>query len=341
MNETGTIRKGTTIGAAAAAVLLLAALEFVWGSGTSLLVVLTFWMSLAEGSIALVAAGELCNAKWIQPVKRRLLCVYPLMLIGALVFLLILLKLSIYPWVGDGNRWLQENFFVARNVVLLALAFLTARSFAASSLKRAGNTKKLAVIYLFVFVASQSLIAFDWIMSLVYPWVSTLFGGYFFVEAIYAGIALSVLYILRAGVPAAVPVRSLRDAATVLFGFSLLWAGLFYAQFLVIWYGNLPDERGFVFKRIYEAPYSVVARIVLLAVFVIPFITLLSRRTKANRVVTGALALMILAGMLLEKLLFIHPAVPVPPFPTIVEFLCMGAVFVLAGRGVVVEAPKD
>jgi hypothetical protein len=343
MNEKGKQRRGISIGAMVAAVILPALLEIVWGSGTSLLVGLVFWTSLIEGSVALVAAGELCNARWTESVKRRLLCVYPLILIVALLFPLLALRMRIYPWADAQGAWLNRNFFIERNVVLLLLAFAAAKSFAASSIKNAAHKKLCAVVYLLVFVFSQSMAAFDWIMSLEYPWISTLFGGYFFVEALYAGIALSVLYIIRAGAGVPLSGKTLRDAATVLFGFSLLWAGLFYAQFLVIWYGNLPDERGFVFRRVYMQPYSMFARIILAAVFVVPFTILLSRRAKANRIITGSLAVMILAGMLLEKILFIHPAAPVPVFPTVLEFLCMGAVFILAGAsaGAAVKTSDD
>jgi hypothetical protein len=331
MNGSQLKRMPVTIGAAGAATALFALTEYVWGSGGSMLFTLTFWISLIEGSVALVAAGEICNSKWTEPVKRHLLSVYPLILVIALLFLLFAIRIDIYPWDDKPNGWLNRNFFIGRNVMLMLLTFAAARSFAASSIAGSANKKTRAVLYLFAYAVSQSMIAFDWVMSLEYPWFSSLFGIYFGIESLYAGIALSVLYII--GRSGAVPRKTLQDAATVLFGFSLFWAGLFYAQFLVIWYGNLPEEAGFVFRRVYEPPYSLLAKSVLAMLFVFPFIILASRKTKRIAAVVAAVALMILAGIIIEKIILIHPAVPIPLLPAALEFLFLGAAFAAAVRG--------
>jgi hypothetical protein len=317
---------------AAAAVVF--ALEALSDSKGSLLLLVTYWTGFIEGQVALVAAAELSNAKWILPVKRALLSSYYMIALLFILFMGMIFRIGIYPWSAREGVWLEKDFFMARNAVLFVLTFAAAAAFASSSLRGSPERKKRAVLYLLAFVASETLVAFDWIMSLEYPWFSTLFGGFFFVEAVYAGIAVSAVmcaFLLRRPRE---KLGSMRDAATLLFGFSLFWAGLFYAQFLVIWYGNIPEEAGFVYDRVYRAPYSLPARVVLGSLFVIPFTVLLSRKAKSSRwIVTGVSAL-VLAGLLLEKIIMIHPAASidftlVPP-----EFACLAVAYwaVLRGR---------
>ncbi len=296
------------------------------GSGGALLLSLVFWVSVVEGCVALVAGAELSNAKWILPLKRGLLSVYPLLLFFAFLFLLIWPQMDLYSWTKEPGLWLNKGFFVTRSFVLLLLAFFVARMFARESL--AGGSKKnlFAVIYLLVFVTSQSLIAFDWIMSLEQPWFSTLFGGYFFVEAFYAAIAISIIIYIFYARKAAGSEETLRDAAKMLFGFSLLWAGLFYAQYLVIWYGHLPEETGYLIKRIFP-PYAFISKVILALLFILPFIGLLSRKLKTVPVVTGVLSLCVLVGIFLERFLFIVPVVEMNIAIIVVEFLALAILF--------------
>ncbi len=281
----------------------------------ALLVSLVFWATLVQGGVAVVATTELIDARWIASLKKELLCCCPLLLLVLALFLLLLPQLEIYPWVEHPGRWLNEPFFAGRNLVLLVLCYLVARRFALHSLRKSDRRKTYAVIYLFLFVTSQSLVAFDWVMSLEYPWYSTLFGAYFFVEALYAGFAMAGLALLffypvkRREDPTRAE-RHLRDVGLLVFGFSVLWVGLFFAQFLLLWYGNLPEEVGFILERTSASPYREMGWLFLGANFLVPFAILISRRAKQNVWVVGAVSLVVLAGLFVERLLFILPVVP-------------------------------
>lgn len=335
MNKTRIVYSPAALGAAGAAAVLFAGVELAWGSGGSLLLALTVWTCIAEGCVALIAAAEMCNARWTEPVKRRLLSVYPLIALMAPLFLLTSFRIDTYPWAGGENAWLNRNFFLGRNVVWLLLTFASAHLFAADSIAGNARRKRSAVVYLLLFAVSQSLVAFDWIMSLEYPWFSTLFGLYFGVESLYAAIALAALYIImRSG---QLPKKTLQDVATVLFGFSLFWAGLFYAQFLVIWYGNLPEEAGYVFRRVYEAPWAPFAKAVLALLFVLPFAILASRRTKRIAPVVVLVTLMVFAGLVIEKIILIDPAAPIAVLPAVLQLLLLGGAFAALVR----SAPSE
>ena len=305
--------------------------------GGSLLLALLFWASVIEGCIAAVAACTLIKAKWVASVKRELLSVHPLLLFVSVLFLFLTPFVDSYPWVGREGIWFDKGFFVGRNFVLLLLAYLAARRFAIASNRDEEGRERFAAIYLFVFVASQSFMAFDWVMSLAYPWVNTLLGGYFFIESLFAGFALSgILYAFLHGTPA--PTHGptgrsdLKDIAILLFGFSILWVGLFFAQFLVIWYGNIPEEVSYLLARISSSPLRELSLSILAFFFFVPFFVLLPGRSKTNPFVVFAASLSILLGILVERFVYLAPIVPVRFGVLAIHFLCFLLLFVLLVR---------
>jgi hypothetical protein len=303
----------------------------------SLLLTLVFWGSVIQGCVAVVAVCELTNAKWIKVVKKELLAVTPLLYFMAFLFLLLGTQMDLYPWAEEKGIWLNKGFFLTRNFIVLFLTALAGTSFAAKSRRRDDALKYWAVVYLFLFVLSQSLVAYDWVMSLAYPWYSTLFGPYFFVEAIYVGIAVSgMLFLFVHRKDLAEGSRELnhylRDVATMMFGFSILWGGLFFSQFLVIWYGNLPEEVSFIVDRVSASPFRELSYLILVTYFVVPFLVLLPRRPKDNPYIVSFVSLAILSGIFIERLVFLKPVVPFGIVLFLLELAGILLLFVLAIR---------
>jgi len=301
------------------------------GSGGSLLLAFLFFVAVVEGCVAAVAAGATVNARWVGAVRKELLSVVPLLLLAAFLLLLLIPFVDSYPWAGKPGIWLRKDFFIGRNLAFLLLAYVTARRFAAAPADGEG-TKSRAAWYLLVFVVSQTLTAFDLVMSLEYPWVNALLGGYFFIESIYGGFAVSALLCLlfRGAPPAdrADGSRSdLSDISILMFGFSIMWAGLFFAQYLTIWYGNLPEEVGFLARRLSASPLRELCVAVLFLLFFIPFPTLLSTRAKSNPYAVSAAALSILSGILLERYVFLAPVVRLSPGALAIDFACLLLLF--------------
>jgi hypothetical protein len=317
--------------AAAGTLMALVSLRTAPGEGGSLLLSFLFLVAVVEGCIAAAAAGTMVNARWVACVRRELLSVTPLLLLSSFLLLLLIPFLDAYPWAGRPGTWLRKDFFIGRNVALLLLCYAAARRFAAAP-EGGEGTKGRAAWYLFAFVVSQTLVAFDLVMSLEYPWISALFGGYFFIESIYAGFAVSALLSLRrSGIPSPGRARGgrsdLSDLSVLMFGFSLMWAGLFFAQFLTIWYGNLPEEVGFIARRVSAPPLRELSLAVLFLLFFIPFPALLSTRAKSNPAVVSAAALSILSGILVERYVFLAPVVRFSPVALAVDFLCLLVLF--------------
>lgn len=302
------------------------------GANGTLLLTILFWSALAQGCVALVAAADIARGEWIKPLKRELLAFYPMILIVGVLFLIFSTKLdSVYPWTRTQGIWLNKEFFVARNAIIIFVNFYLAHLFSKESI--ADGTKKgiFAVLYLFTFILTQSLIAFDLVMSIEYPWYSTLFGGYTFIESIYSGIAVGgilAVNMLRTD-PSSKPYEKvLVDIATMTFGFSLLWAGLFYSQFLVIWYGNLPEEISFLLRRAERTSFKLMGYSVIFLLFVLPFVILLSRKIKKNTRVVFIVASIVLAGIFVERLLYLLPHLSINPIILLIEFIAMGLLFI-------------
>ncbi len=157
-----------------------------------------------------------------------------------------------------------------------------------------------------------SLFAVDLIMSLEPHWYSTLFPGYYFIAAFYS--AIVALYLVALIFPSSLGLagylypRQFHDLGKLTFGFCIFTGYLFYAQFLVIWYGNIPEETEYVILRTRLLPWAPIAWTVLFAVFVIPFFVLLNRKVKIMRTPMIIITTMILAGLWLERFLLIVPS---------------------------------
>jgi hypothetical protein len=315
--------------AAAAAVTAVVALVELFARETpdaSLLVALTYFTMIVQGCVALVATAELAKGIWLVPVKRELLGVYPLMLVAGALSLVLGAKSGIYPWSEHQNGWLNTRFFVVRSFVLLVAVFLGARKLSIAIETGSASRNRWAGLYIAVYIVSQSFIAFDWIMTLEYPWVSTLLGGFFFVESVLMALAVTALVLFfRMRAPGHGLVETLRDTSKMMFGFSVMWVGFFFAQFLVIWYGNIPEEVGFVLTRFESPPWSWLSRTVLFMVWAIPFAVLLSRPLKTVPAAMAGVAVLILSGLFLEKLVLVLPAARVSPGAVAFETIALGA----------------
>jgi Ni/Fe-hydrogenase subunit HybB-like protein len=157
-----------------------------------------------------------------------------------------------------------------------------------------------------------SLLAFDLIMSLDPHWYSTLFGAYYFVGSFYTSLAGLILLLCilrkRLGLSQVIKPKHFHDLGKLLLGFCLITGDFFYSQFLVIWYGNLPEEAKYVILRIRAAPWEPLAWTVLIVCFAGPFVVLLSRKIKLKPFAMLALSTVILVGMWLERFLLIAPS---------------------------------
>lgn len=250
------------------------------------------------------------------------------------------------PLEGSKGIWLSVPFVTARDLVVLAGVFAISAAYvyysqrpALSAAASAGavfrskyvdrwiegagtpedaercarRTRTLAPILLIAFGLGYSLIGFDLIMSLDPAWYSTLFGWYFFVSAFYSALALlaiaAAVFHRSWGLEHHLTSLQSHDFGRLLFGFCLLTGGLFWAQWLVFWYGDLPEEVGFVIHRYYRMPWAPFAWVMTYGAFIVPLVVLLSKDLKKHRNRLMLVACWILAMLWLERYIWIVPSI--------------------------------
>jgi len=305
------------------------------------LVNFVFFTGLSSGAVLFSAILTLTNAGWGRPLKRLAEGMGSFLGVSFLLFWFLYFgREEIFPWVREPahgkEAWLNTGFLFARDGI--GLLILTALSLwilyhsvrpdryaiplpgSGPGIPGAGEQAEksrraqvfLAPILAMVYALVLSLIAFDLIMSLDPHWYSTLFGAYYFIGSFYSALAALVLiagiFRRRPGLRDFIRPGHFSDLGKLLLGFCLITGDFFYSQFLVIWYGNLPEETRYVILRVRESPWEPLAWTVLTVCFALPFIVLLSRKFKFHPRAMMALAGVILAGMWLERFLLVVPS---------------------------------
>ncbi len=286
-----------------------------------------FWSAISQGALVFSAVMHLTRARWSRPlagVAESFTAFFP---ISLLLFLGLFAGRSyLFPWLEmdlHGKEvWLNLPFLFTRDglglIILYMIGFVYVRSATgARSVKDAdaGGPQRrtvLAVLYVLAFTFVLSLLGYDLVMAMDPHWYSTLFGGYTFVKAFYIGlggiIILAAAVHLRNGEHSPFEKKQFLDIGKLFLAFCLLWADFFYCQFVVIWYGNIPEETVYVIERTMRAPYRMLAWGVFTVCFILPFLILLNRKIKTMPRAMIMLCSIVMAGIWLEHLLLIGPA---------------------------------
>ena len=169
----------------------------------------------------------------------------------------------------------------------------------------------LAAGVLLAYSVTYTFMAFDLIMSLDPFWYSSLFGGYYFISTFYLGLAgLAVACVLVQGRlgPSAVTPSQLSDLGRLLLGFDLTYVAMIWSQYVVIWYGNLPEETQFIILRVWTMPWAIFSWSVLALSVFIPFVIFLSQQAKRVPKMVFAVGVLIASGLWLERYVLIVPS---------------------------------
>jgi hypothetical protein len=190
--------------------------------------------------------------------------------------------------------------------------------------------RRLAPVICLLYAVGYSIIGFDQVMSLEPTWYSNLFGAFFawgaFLSAVSVTALLSVLHRNYPGLEGELDRSRFHDLGKMIFAFSIFWMYLFFAQYLVIWYGNLPEETSFIrdrlgegflqdvwylqgfWERVDREPWVKVTLTAWLCVWVIPFWFLLGQRPKKTWWFLGTIASISAFGFWLERNVLVWPS---------------------------------
>jgi len=244
------------------------------GSWAVLVTAFIMVVYIAQGGIMLSAVVHLSHvvgAKWradIAPYAHRTVALYPLALV--LLVVLLIMKARTFPYyeaVQDGhlalNGWHHYGFLVAREVGLLIGVAALHYSFAwVNERIHRGQGKGMvrcltacSAAVPFVYFIYGTVVAWDFEMTLVPGWHSSMYAPYFFVSNFHMFLGFFVLWMylrrLRGRYGKLISDQSFNYLAQMMLGLTLLWIYTFFAQFLTIWYGNLPDETGRFYAMIF------------------------------------------------------------------------------------------
>jgi hypothetical protein len=293
-----------------------------------------FWLGLAQASVAFAAAQKLARGRWSGVVIRLAEASVAFLPVAVVLFFVSFLgRTYIYPWITEPREdlgwWLKPTWFYLRDGAVLALLAWLSWRFVRRDLApdvaevaggkpvelsdaERGRIARDAALVAVGFAFGLSLIAFDTVMSLAHKWVSNLYGVFYFMGSFLTALmwlaVLSIRMRQRMGLEDLYSRKQQHDLGKLCFGFTVFWAYLMFAQFLVIWYGNLPEETFFVFYRLW-GPWRPLGIAVFLMVFVIPFVSLLGEKPKKKPGWLLAIALVSLTGVWLERYLEIVPSI--------------------------------
>lgn len=313
------------------------------------LVNLLFFSGIAQTGPVLAAIYYLTEARWGLPVIRLSVGLGLFLPISLLLFAILFAGFPYLPMGSPDSpaskAWFYSPFFFARDFVALGLLYSVSLLFAYRFLYAASGVGPegidserprssitqlrhefpdkdgarsltfLASLVLGLYAVVFSLIGFDLVMALDRHWYSTLFGGYFFMSSFYAGLsAITVTALLTRkswGSKKIVQKSQLWDLGKLLFAFCLLVGYFAWSQYLVIWYGNLPEEIGFFTLRMKDDRWAWLTWTTLILIFPVPFLLLLSQRAKQSSTILITVGAIVLAGMWLERYLLIAPSLGV------------------------------
>jgi hypothetical protein len=262
-----------------------------------------FILTIGLGCLFIVALEHAVGAKWSVPLRRvpeRLSSLAVLMGPAALLALLSLPEL--YPWTSPENLkdpiiagkavWLNVPFFAARVVACLGLWLLAHRIFVGGSLRQDvdGNprftlrARRFAPVFMAIFGITITILAFDWISSLEPAWYSDIFGVYVFAGTFLAGLAattLALLYLMARGKLPGIGPDHIYNLGGFLFAFTVFWSYIGFAQYMLMWYANLPEEV-FWYQERFDGLWGALVLVLVALHFVVPFFILIPRAAKSD-----------------------------------------------------------
>jgi len=305
------------------------------------------WSGIATGGVLFSAIMHVTKATWsgrMAGIAESFAAFFP---VSFVLFLILFLgKSYVFPWLHHDlhgkDVWLNIPFLFTRNFVGLLILYGVGFAYLYNSLQLKygagqGPSGKLrqnlyhrwqdrgippelirermtfyGYLYCFCFAMVLSLMGYDLVMASDPHWISTLFGAYTFVKAVYVGfgslIILSSILYIRHGEATGLKRSNFHDLGKLFFAFCLVWGDFFYAQLVVIWYGNISEETAFVIERVMIFPWNRLAWTVLIVSFVFPFLILLNRKIKTIPQAMVVICTVAITGIWLEHFLLLGPS---------------------------------
>ncbi|MBX3420717.1 MAG: quinol:cytochrome C oxidoreductase [Pirellulaceae bacterium] len=315
-----------------------------------------YCLTFCLAALFFVMVQHLVRAGWSAAVRRIAELYAATIPLWALLFIPILATVlmgseSLYSWnrgAGQGLPEIVENklaflnskFFAVRTLVYFLVFIAAARLFFGSSRRQdetgdAGITlrlQKLAAPGIMLFSLSLNFAAFDWMMSTDPAWFSTIYGVYIFAAGMFSFFAVMILtcYLLqqRGRAERIIRIEHYHDLAKFQFGFIVFWSYIAFSQFMLYWYGNIPEETLWYSHRM-SGGWEYVGLLLLAFHFIVPFLAFLRRRHRRWPAWLAGWACLLLVVHWLDMTFLIMPNVGAPSLSMMIAHLAGWAGMVL------------
>tara|TARA_B100000029_G_C17595626_1_gene964013 strand:+ start:203 stop:1393 length:1191 start_codon:yes stop_codon:yes gene_type:complete len=318
-----------------------------------------FLMGISQAGIVFCAITRLTRAHWSKPYYRlaeiSTLAFAPFAIIGFL-FIYFYGQDDLFYWLHHSvehspeehvSPWLNINFLLIRHLLALGAFYGLSAYYVIKGIKvdlsntigdTAAHLKKEDELYLLspvilgLYILCNTFFAWDFAMMLIPHWHSTVFPIIFWFGNMFAGTAALIIFPVILGKQENSPFGpdQTRCLGMVVTGFTLVWLYMFWAQFFVMWFGNLPRETDALFGQMF-GHYGPFFWTMMTGCFFIPFISFIFAFVKRSLVTMSMLAITINIGIWLQKYLMIVPVFSSEnqPFSSLVDIFA--ALGLLAG----------
>ena len=299
------------------------------------LIVNYYFLSLSLGAAFFLAIQSISQSGWSAAFKRVPEAMMAYIPIASVFFLLLYFGVhDLYGWShGDTvandpllqhkSVYLNVPFFFLWLIVFFVLWIILTGIMRRISLREDllnpadqaavqtlfNKSELFSKIFLFIFAITFSLSAFDWIMSLEAHWYSTIFALKNLVAAFLHGTSILTLIIFilyKRGYFSFLNEYHLHDFARYIFMLSIVWGYFWFAQFMIIWYGNIPEETAYYYIRWNEG-WKVLFFLEIGLNWGIPFLVLLPVKTSRNLTVISIVIFFLIIGQYLDLFMQIIP----------------------------------
>ncbi|OGR46904.1 MAG: hypothetical protein A2X37_00310 [Elusimicrobia bacterium GWA2_66_18] len=310
-----------------------------------------FLASVGLGALFLVGLEHLFIARWSVPLRRTAERVSGLVVPAGVAAVAALGSLRVlYPWtrpeaaakavLAAKSAWLNVPFFCARTLLCAGIWAFSYRFFLGGSLSQDASkdpamnlrARRFAPVFMSLFAVTVTITAFDWISSLQPEWYSDIFGVYLFAGVFLSGLAgtaAAVLHLSGRGRLPGVRGDHLYNLGALIFAFTVFWSYIAFAQYMLIWYGNLPEEIVWYKSRV-EGRWLPVILFLALLRFAVPFAALAARDAKKDGRRLLWVAWLVLFSHWLDLYWLVYPELGIgprfswPEFSFALMFVCAG-----------------
>ena len=294
-----------------------------------------FFFMISLGTLAFYAIQRAAQSGWSPVLFRVMEGISAYFLPGGLALLLILLLSTLhlnhlFIWmdpevvahdeiIKNKVGFLNVPFFMIRAIFFLSgwtLYRFFSRKFSlaqdAAPKGDISNHKKnfrISAAFLVFYIVTESIMSWDWIMSIDPHWFSTLFGWYVFASMFVTGvtvIALITIYLKNQGYLEFVNDSHIHDLGKFMFAISIFWTYLWFSQFMLIWYSNIPEEVTYFITRMED--YSLPFFGMLVMNFIFPLLILMNSDYKRANYIIMMAGIVIVLGHYLDVYNMIMPS---------------------------------